>query len=463
LNKRKDGKSFKIQYSIIPVQAKEEIKNFVAIGIDTSREEELEEEVFRLKFHDSLTGIYNRYGIKFEMHKLIQKLKKDYIGVASILDVTSFSQINTIFSHDIGDQILMEISNLLKNNFPESSIGRIGGDKFLVFRIIKQDELFDFINKFIPLFKSKRFSDMHLSLGINIGISVFPNDAKDMEELLINANSALKIAKSRGRNNVKIFDIKISKNMEEINKKMDLIVEAYENDWFEIFLQPYFDVKNINLAGFESLLRIRHPEKGIIPPGFFINTLEKSELLFEIEKRTIQKVARIMEEWKKKSYIVKPVSINITAKSFAQSNTIEALKKYANGNMNIEIIERILVDNKDYTQKVLKELKKFNIKCFLDDFGTGYSSLSYITTMPIDTIKIDISFIRKFLEDKKTYAIVESIISLSKKLGMKTVAEGVENESQFKELKKLNCDTVQGYLFAKPVPYRQAEKWLKTE
>ncbi len=465
LNRKKNGEYFKLQYSIIPVKTKGKINNFVAIGIDVSREEKLEGEVFRLKFHDSLTGVYNRYGIKSEIHKMINKLKENYIGIVALVDISGFSQTNTIFSHYVGDQILVEVSNLLKDTFSESSIGRIDGDKFVLFKVIKESELFNFVCKFIPLFKSKRFTDMHLQVGINVGISVFPNDAKDAEELLINANSALKIAKTTGRerNNVKIFDTKISKDMEEMNKKMNLIVDAYENDWFEIFLQPYFDTKNIKLVGFESLLRIRHPEKGIIPPGFFINTLEKSEFLFEIEEKIIQKVSRITEEWKRKSYIVKPISINITAKSFAHSNTIKTLKKYANGNINIEIIERILVDNKEYTQKILKELKEFNIKCFLDDFGTGYSSLSYITSMPIDVIKIDISFIKKFLEDRKTCMIVESIINLSKKLGIKTVAEGVETELQFKELKKLGCDMIQGYLFAKPVPYKEAEKWLKTE
>ncbi len=464
INKNKFGKLFKVEHLIIPVKIGNKISYFVAIGKDLSREEKLEGEVYKLKFHDVLTGVLNRYGFIFEVNNRIKTLSSQELGLLVVLDIYNFSYINKIFSDKVGDEIITEVGKLLESIIPNGIIGRTGGDEFTIFLPIKENEIVEFLESLIEIFKISKFSSKYLTIGINIGASIYPKDSEGINELINNARSSLNISKEKGENKYEIFNKEIEEKIKKDRTTRELIIKSLENDWFEIYLQPYFFIKNRKLAGFEALLRINHPEKGILTPYHFINVLEESEFIFEVEKKIIKKLQDIIIYWKNKKYKIKPISLNLTGKSFKNPNVISFLEKtvkeIGQNYINLEITERLLLEDPEYSKNVINKLKKLGIKCSLDDFGTGYSSLSYLTEIPVDFIKIDISFIRKFLDDSKSHIIVETIITLSKKLNIKTIAEGVETELQLEELTKLGCDMAQGYLLGKPSPISEAEKFL---
>jgi diguanylate cyclase (GGDEF)-like protein/PAS domain S-box-containing protein len=463
INKDKYGNLFKVEHLIIPVKVRDEISHFVALGKDMSREEKLEGEVYKLKFHDVLTGVLNRYGFIFEIGNKIKSISEKESGLLVIIDICNFSHINKIFSEDVGNSILIEVARLLENTNPGSIIARTGGDEFSFFVTMEEDNIIKFIISIIDLFRISKFSSNNISVAVNIGVAIYPRDTTDINELINNAKSSLNIAKKAGENRFALFNQEIEKRIKSEREVTELIISALENDWFEVYLQPYFFTNDLSLAGFEALLRIKHPERGVLTPFHFIDVLEESEFIFEVEKRIINKLSMVIRSWMKKNYSCKPISFNMTGKSFKNENIIEHLKTTVKAlpreMLNLEITERLLLEDPEYSKNIIKDLQDYGIKISLDDFGTGYSSLSYITEIPVDYLKIDISFVRKLLQSQKTYAIVETIINLSKKLDMATIAEGVETKEQYKELKKLGCNIVQGFLFAKPCPISEAEKY----
>ncbi len=464
VNKDKEGRLFKLDQTIIPVKTGNEITHFVSVGKDLSIEEKLEVEILTLKYKDVVTGLFNRHGFIIEMQNMINNFKYGEKGILVIIDIYNFSYINNLYTEKVGDEILKEVANFLISINKDSIIGRIGGDEFAIFKKIEHKNIIEYVHSLLEIFKISKFSSYELVLGFNIGASIYPDDTKDLNQLINNATTSLTIAKSKGENKYEFFNKEIATLIKKKKEEKDLIINALENDWFEVFLQPYFVTKNLKLAGFEALLRIKHPTNGILTPYHFIETLEESEFLFDVEKLLIRIVGETLLRWKSTYLNIKPISINLTARSFRNEEIIQYLikwlKKIKASLLNIELTERLFIDNLDYALNVIKELKKFGVHISLDDFGTGYSSLSYLTEMPVDIIKIDITFIRKIFEDEKTRAIVEVIVSLAKKLGFKTIAEGVESEAQLNFLKDIECDFVQGFLFAKPCPIKEAENYF---
>ena len=245
------------------------------------------------------------------------------------------------------------------------------------------------------------------------------------------------------------------------------IINAFKNREFLIHYQPYFDIKTGKIKGMEALARWNSHDIGLIPPVKFIPLLEKTGLIRQFEEFLIDKICKNLNEWKEKGFNIVPVSMNVSPVSFRKEGLIgmvvSALDKYGIGlsMLNIEITEGLLIQNFNYALKILNAFKEKGIKISLDDFGTGYSSLSYIKNIPADFIKIDISFIRGMMENPKDLAIVNTVVVLASKLGMKTIGEGVETEEQLEILKSFGCDMVQGYLFSKPVPEDEILRFLK--
>ncbi len=464
INKDKYGKLYKLEQTVIPVKKGNEISHFVIVGKDLTIEEELKDEIFTLKYKDLTTGLFNRNGFFLEVQNMINNFKFGEKGILVILDIYNFSYINNIYSENVGDEILREIANFLLKINKDAVIGKIGGDDFAIFKKIDGKYIVEYVESLLEILKISKFSSHEIVLGFNIGAAIYPDDSSNLNQLITNATTSLNIAKSKGENTFEFFNEEIAKLILKKKEEKELIVNALENDWFEVFLQPYFYIKDLKLAGFEALLRIRHPERGILTPYYFIDTLEESEYLFDVEKFLIRSVCETLLIWKSKYKNVKPISINLTAKSFKNNDIISYLMKWINKLneplLNIELTERLFIENFDFALNIIQKLKKSGVIVSLDDFGTGYSSLSYLTEIPIEIIKIDITFIRKMFEDEKTKAIVEVIISLAKKIGLKTIAEGVETKEQLEYLKKLGCDIAQGYLLGKPCPMKEAENYF---
>jgi len=259
---------------------------------------------------------------------------------------------------------------------------------------------------------------------------------------------------------IEIFNPLIEKNIQKTFYAEKLVKTAIENELFTFFYQPYFESKSLKLAGFEALLRIKNKTR-IIPPSEFIDFLENSSYLKDVESYILRKNIEILKGWKV------PISINL---SFAGIESLDILRIFKSfekamkglpSHFILEITERKLAKDIEKTKKVLGVLKAYNTKIALDDFGTGYSSLNYLKDLPIDIVKIDKSFIKLMLKDNRTYCIVENIIKLAKSLGIKTVAEGIETEEEMETLRALGCDYLQGFLFSPPLPPEEVKKFIK--
>jgi len=450
VNKRKDGNLFYLKDKIIPIKIDNE-NYFVSLGIDITKEKLLEEELNFTKYIDALTKLWNRNGFLFNAQS---RLKEGKNYALFIIDIEDFKLFNEVKGYKYGDLILTEFAKFLKNIFYNNDlIARLGNDDFAV--LMEFDNLKNLssvINKLLEKVKQK--SDF--PVNINIGIALYPKDAENIEELIEKAYIALSFNKKIDKNVYNFYNENISLEIENYLKVKDLVKEAIEKDEFIYYFQPYVDSENFKIHGAESLLRIKK-ENDIINPNVFIDYVEKSGIIKKIEILMIKKLINCIKELKF------PFSFNLSGVSLRDEKHINKLidlsKEFAEY-FTIEITERELIENLEYTKKIFEMFKAMGYKIAIDDFGTGYSSLSYISNLPIDILKIDISFVRDIDINKKNLIIVDTIINFAKKLKLKTIAEGVEKESQIKILRDLGCDYIQGFYFYKPMPLNEFEKIL---
>jgi diguanylate cyclase (GGDEF)-like protein/PAS domain S-box-containing protein len=433
----------------------------VIVGRDLTKELEFEKEREILRYQDPLTGLLNRRGFVKRTSDLLSVLNVP--SALFMIDFYNFSYINHFYGFEVGDFCLKEITRRLQEVIGDRGfIGRTGGDEFSLFIInIAEEGLSDWIRRLEPLLKAPIvYEDKKIPLGWNIGVVVFPQDGENMEVLWKKLNLVIVEAKRRGPNTIEIYNPEIEKEVEKSFKAEILIKRAIAEDLFVFYYQPYFETETLKVAGVEALARIKD-NSNLILPSEFISTLEASPYLMDFGMICFKKNIEKIKKWKI------PVSINISSQSFKTldflnilNNFKEILSQYPYF-LELEITEHTLAENIERAKKIIETLKTFKVKICLDDFGTGYSSLNYLKDLPIDIIKIDISFIRDMVKEEKTYYIVANIINLSHFLGMKVIAEGVETEKQLEILKRLKCDYVQGFLLSKPLPEEEIEKILK--
>ncbi len=460
INRKKDGSLFYLDEKIIPVNLPEG-KKFIGLGRDVTREITLSEELERLRFHDVVTGLYNMAGFSFKATDILQK-DPDHIYALVLIDIFNLTYINTTYGTQRGDLILKMVGDLLRNRFREEDIiGRTGSDEFAVFLRLKRKEDALLIEKDIEnLFRDPfRVEDINIKVNINGGISIYPNDAKDFSTLYQHASLALSEAKKSGAGEIRFYDPEIEAKARDFVRAESLIDRAVKEDLFTFYCQPYFYTESLEIAGLETLVRIKEKDGKIHSPAEFIHNLERSPHLKDFEKWALEEVVRLIEKWSI------PVSLNLSPKSFRREDFMDALKSVASvwsSFITIEITERALVEDIEKTKEILSRLKFHGsgLKVAVDDFGTGYSSLAYLGELPIDVVKIDISFTKAIVEDKKKRSIVEGIVHIARSLGMKTIAEGVETQAHLDVLRDIGCDMVQGYYLAKPMPEEEMDKLL---
>ena len=442
----------------------------------------LEEEVKYVSLYDPLTKLPNR---SFFISVIDDYLGRgEYKGLNASLAVIDFyklSYINNTYGHSVGDKLLQSFSKRLNKVMRDGDIAaRVGDDKFgiLFADLQNKEDILRIIDRIKEEFKNPLYLDeissaeggnerKSFNVSFTMGISIFPDDGKNAGDLLKSAEIALSSAKEQGEGEYEFFKASMNTMASEFLLMKNSIINAFKNREFLIHYQPYFDIKTGKIKGMEALARWNSPDAGFIPPVKFIPLLEKMGLIRRFEEFLIDKICGNLNEWKEKGFNIVPVSMNVSPVSFKKEGLIgmvvSALDKYGIGlsMLNIEITEGLFIQNFTYALKILNAFKEKGIKILLDDFGTGYSSLSYIKNIPADFIKIDISFIRSMMENPKDLAIVNTVVVLASKLGMKTIGEGVETEEQLEILKSFGCDMVQGYLFSKPVPEDEILQFLK--
>lgn len=439
---------------------------------DVTFEHNKNDEIAYLAYYDALTGLLNRgYFIRKLADMInIAKEKNDKIALINI-DIDEFKRVNDGLGMSIGDEVLIKFGAFLKDlENDRVMISHLSNDIFTIaiynpvgeYSVEKYRNII--LKKLDNPFKVSNGQDV--SFTVSMSAALFPDAADSAIDLISCADIVMYKCKSLGKGQFKYFDTNI---LNEFLSNVELeqqLNNAVLNKNFMVYFQPQYHSETRELRGMEALVRWRDKDKGIISPAVFIPIAEKNGTIIPIGKFVLEESIKQYAEWKEKYKVDFIISINISALQYKKDDfvdsVIEVIEKYkvSPKYVELEITESVLIDDFESVMDKLKRLRQYGIKISLDDFGTGYSSLSYLKKFPIDTLKIDKSFIDTILSDSSTRIITESILDMSHHMGFESIAEGVENEDQYKYLNEIGCDVIQGYYFGRPHPAEEIEKLL---
>ena len=436
---------------------------------------ELNEKLHYSSMHDSLTGLANRQYL-YNHIELITANANRYIDNFALLflDLDKFKNINDTLGHDIGDGLLKAIAIRLKNILRENDIiARIGGDEFIIVLsdIENEKSILECINKILDIFKKEIVINGNiLKSSTSIGCSIYPNDSTDINELMKYADMAMYSAKENGRNTFEFFTKSLNENLHNFINMIEDMDRALNENEFKLYYQAKVDVKTEKIMGAEALIRWEHHEKGIIFPDKFIGLAESSGFIIKLGKFILNESAAFISKLNSMGYKDTNISINISSLQAKDLelyyDLVQIIETYSidTKQLSVEITESVMMENKTSASELLNKIKELGINIYLDDFGTGYSSLQYLQTFPIDIIKIDKSFVDKITSTiDKNIVLLNTILLMGQTLGIKVIAEGVEDNQQLKYLKEKNCDFYQGYLKSKPLPEDEFIKLLQKD
>ncbi|MBU3098033.1 MULTISPECIES: putative bifunctional diguanylate cyclase/phosphodiesterase [Clostridium] len=444
------------------------------LGIAIQRN--FEEEINKLKYYDILTDTPNRKLFISTLENEIIKSKGTYKQIKHailFIDLDNFKEVNDTLGHTYGDELLINVANLIKATMAEGDlVSRVGGDEFFI--LMKNIKDYSKISRLCIKLQSLlncaiRIDDKHVYTSASIGIAIFPNDGYDTNVLLKNADTAMYSAKNNGKARYSFFNESMSSiivRRAEIEKGLR---NALENNEFEMYYQPQIDIINNKLKGFEALLRWNSAKLGKVSPAEFIPIAEQSGLIVSIGEWIIKMVCLQNSLWKSKGYLYDTIAINLSGIQLQNDDFEETLKHIINETkinpkfVELEITESIFMKDFERSIKLLTAIRELGITIALDDFGTGYSSLSYLKRLPINTLKIDKSFIDNIDTNEREKVIVDGIILLAQKIGLDVIAEGAETKNQIELLKGMGCNQIQGYYFSRPLSACEIEeKFLNT-
>ena len=454
-----------IETSQVQVRCSEAaLKKAVAkLQIEIVAREKNQEKIKYIANHDSLTGLPNRRLLTSLLRRSIKKaVLSERLVAVMFLDIDGFKMINDTLGHAKGDELLQAVAHrLTKTLRREDIIARLGGDEFsIVLDNIKQPGQVEAIaEKVINCFYEPfLINQRDCFLTASMGVSLYPSDGKTPESLIKNADIAMYKAKERGKNQC-VFSTSIMRSA--ITETMELsnrLYRALERGELEVYYQPQVSCVTRKFKGMEALIRWHHPELGLISPAKFIPIAEQTGLIFPIGEWVLQTACRQNKIWQEQGWPPMRIGVNLSLRQFQKDNLVETVQAVlletglAPEYLELEITESIAMKEKRHIIKILSGLRAMGIHIAIDDFGTEYSSLNYLKHLPVDRLKIDMSFVQGIEEDPKDAAITRTIISLAKNIGLEVIAEGVENEQQFVFLQQHGCNEVQGYYFSPPLP-----------
>jgi diguanylate cyclase (GGDEF)-like protein len=427
-------------------------------------------ELQHMALHDGLTGLPNRLLLEDRIDQAITQAQRSRSLCAVLfVDLDQFKTVNDSLGHFVGDEVLKSVAARLASAVrSEDTVSRLGGDEFVILlrNVAESDDAGRIAAKVVELVaKPARILTHDVELTTSVGVCVFPFHGRDARELIVNADAAMYQAKTLGRNNFQFFTEETSSAYRERLRLHSGLRHAIERDEFELHYHPKVDVKSGEILGMEALLRWRHPEKGLIPPADFIPAAEETGLILPIGTWVLKEACRQNREWHDRGLARLRVAVNISALQF-QRNLLDTVRQALQSTgldpryLELEITESVVMHSAAEAVLTLEQLSRMGVHTSIDDFGTGYSSLSYLKRFPLQTLKIDRSFIREITQDPDDASIVSAIIALAHNLRLKVVAEGVETEQQLNFLKLLGGDEYQGYYRCKPLPAAEFEKLL---
>lgn len=439
---------------------------------DITEMKKKEEILYNMEYYDSLTGLPNRslFTDRLKMALAQSKRNKEMCALI-ILDLDNFKAINDTLGHSVGDMLLKQVSEKIKGYLREvDTVARIGGDEFIIIQpqIKEISDATKAADRILGKFQQPwRLEGKDYYITASMGIGIYPNDGEDPQTIFRNADTALYRAKELGRNNYQLYTESMN---QKVFQRLDIensLRRAIEREEFVLFYQPQVDINSGGIVGLEALLRWYHPDYGLVPPMEFIPIAEESGFIVTISEWVLTTACMQSKKWIDSGLDPHLIAVNLSARQFQQYDLVEVIDRIRCNSrleprlLELEITESTAMQDLNFTIDVLNQLRKKGIRVSLDDFGTGYSSLNYLRQLPIDTLKIDKSFVRDITANSKEEAIAKSVISLAHKLKLTVVAEGVETNEQLLFLKKEGCDKAQGYLFSKPLPADEIEKMLR--
>ena len=423
----------------------------------------IEANLKHMAHHDSLTNLPNRLLLDARLSHAIARARRDKTRIAVIsIDLDHFKTINDSLGHDIGDRLLIEIGQRLQSCIrEEDTLARLGGDEFIM--VIEQlhetTQLDSLLEKIMQKTSKTIYIDEHkLSTSASIGISIYPDDGNNTEQLMRNADAAMYYVKEHGRHKYHFYTRAMSASgYDRLALEADL-KQAVDNNQILVYYQPQIGLQSGKITGVEALVRWRHPELGVLPPAQFLNIAEQCGMMIKIGETVLTLACRQMTRWKQQGLPLETVAVNIAGSQIHNGDLLEVVSRALETTgcksdwLELEITEDFIIKETQRSIETLQQLRDLGLSLAIDDFGTGYSSLSYLKQLPVNKLKIDRSFIRDISTDMEDAALVNAIISMGKSLKLKLIAEGVENGSHEIFLSAHNCEYAQGFYYSPPLP-----------
>jgi len=470
-NRRKNGEVYAELLTISAVRdSRGEIKHYLGVFSDISERKTHEEELDRIAHYDPLTGTPNRLLLADRFEQSILRSNRLHKSLAvCFVDIDGFKTINDLYGHAVGDQLLIGFSNNLRHTLrAEDTLARLGGDEFvlLLSDISSPSECSAILERLLAsINRPIVIGDLSLSVTASIGVSMYPDDNVDADTLLRHADHAMYQAKESGKKHYHFFDSENDKRLKLHREFVDRIKLAFEHNELRLFYQPKVNLLTGEVAGVEALVRWQHPDKGILSPAEFLPYINGSRLEFQLGEWVINTALAQATAWLHAG-MKTSISVNISAHHLLNPDFFEFLKTSLDNfpevnpaRFELEVLETAAISDIEQAVSILESCRTLGVHFSLDDFGTGYSSLTYLRRLPLNTLKVDQSFVRKMLIDTEDLGIVESVIRLGHAFNLEVIAEGVETLEHGSMLLKLGCQLAQGYGIARPMPAEHFIAW----
>lgn len=449
-------------------------KELYCVDVDLTPLKQAQEALEKLAHYDSLTNLPNRILLSDRLNRMISISKRNnHLVAVAYLDLDGFKQINDSLGHNMGDLALQQLSIKMRQTLrDEDTLARIGGDEFVAILggLQHLEDVHPVLQRLLDAASTPIQIDGHLlKVSASIGVTLYPLDDAEPDQLMRHADQAMYLAKQAGKDRYHLFDIQLEcaiRHKQQILKQID---DALKNNEFVLYFQPKINMQSLAFEGAEVLIRWQHPEQGLIPPAAFLPLLDGHHLELALGAWVMENALQQLSQWQQQGFIC-PLSINIAAKQIQRIEFVDEinnlLSRFPQINpqfVELEILETSALDDIDLVIQILSESRALGVTIALDDFGTGYSSLAYLKRLPVDCLKIDQTFVRDMLADPDDLSIIEGILGLAKAFNLKVIAEGVETLAHCRELLQLNCFSGQGYGIAKPMPAEALPQWVKNQ
>lgn len=474
INRRKNGDLYPQLLTISMVRNPAgQTTNYVALFSDISVIREHQKQLEHVAHHDVLTNLPNRALFTDRLHQAISLSQRLKCSLAVVyLDLDGFKQLNDRFGHDVGDEFLTVLAQRMKDELREcDTLARFGGDEFIAVLgdLEAAHDCEPIIARLLAVTSAPLvIRDMELQVSSSIGVTLYPNDGADADQLIRHADQAMYLAKQAGKNCYHLFDVDQDTAIKTLRATLDEIELALEKHEFVLHYQPKVNMRTGQIIGAEALIRWQHPERGLLPPSDFLPVIADHPISIAIGEWVINAALDQLVDWQQKGLTLQ-VSVNVGARQLQDSSFATRLASFlaarpqiAPGRLEIEILESSALEDIAQISEIMLACCQLGIDFALDDFGTGYSSLTYLRRLPAKLLKIDQSFVRDMLADPDDLAIVQGVIGLATAFGRKVIAEGVESVAHGEQLLKLGCELAQGYGIARPMPGADMTAWIAT-